>query len=277
MTFMENQTERQPIMIKGLLSIALFFCLLSVSGQDTTFFNSRWQKTTKDSAAFYRLIERDSLGLRFDDFYINGILQMTGYSLTSDSLLKDGFFRYYFESGKLSLEGSFSKNVRTGNWKMYYPDGQLYCLTNYTAKGDIDGEENYFYPDGKVKRSDIYSNGKFLKGKCVTSSGEDTTWFPYQKMPEFKGGENRRIRFIEENLVYPEYIKNLGIQGRVVVSFVVEKDGTLSEIKVIKGVYKPLDQEVLDMVAKMPPWEPGQLDGKPVRVQFYMPCSFKLK
>jgi protein TonB len=58
---------------------------------------------------------------------------------------------------------------------------------------------------------------------------------------------------------------------------VVEVDGTLSEIKLIRGVYWLLDQEVLDMIAKMPPWEPGQLEGKPIRVKFNLPVSLKLE
>jgi TonB family protein len=265
------------MIIKGLLSITTFLCFLSASGQDTIFFDSLWLKTTKESALFYRLITRDSVGFRFDDYYITGIVQMTGHSLSSDSLIKEGLFRYYFKDGKLSSEGNYANNLQTGKWKMFYPDGHLHWTANYTGKGKIDGEVTYFYPNGNVKRSDIYAKGKFRKGKCFTISGADTTWFPTRKNPVFKGGEGKMFKFIKENTIYPEYVKNLGIQGRVFVSFVVEVDGTLSEIKLRRGVYWLLDQEVLDMIAKMPPWEPGQLEGKPVRVQFNLPVSFRLE
>ena len=96
-------------------------------------------------------------------------------------------------------------------------------------------------------------------------------------MPQFPGGEAARFKYMMENVIYPETAKEQGIQGTVYVSFIVEKDGSITNTKVKRGVEKSLDKEALRVVSTMPKWSPGTQEGKSVRVQFNMPISFKLK
>ncbi len=259
----------------GLFILTLYW--VSVAGQDTTYFNKSWQRTIKDSAIYYRLITIDSTGYRFDDHYLNGKLQMTGYSLSKDSLFKNGLFRYYNEDGIMVLGGSYTKDIRTGRWSFFYPDGHLYYVYNYSYGGLLDGEAKYYFKNGKVKRSETYSMGVLKHGKCFSISGQDTVWFPFNKEPEFKGGENKRIEYLENNLQYPVVAQELGLHGRVIMSFVVEIDGSIGDVQLLKGIHWLLDDAALDVVRKMPNWEPGQLDGNPVRVQFNIPILFTLK
>lgn len=95
-------------------------------------------------------------------------------------------------------------------------------------------------------------------------------------MPQFPGGDAARVTYMIENIKYPETAKNKGLQGTVYVSFVVEKDGRITNTKVIKGVESSLDAEAFRVVSAMPKWKPGTDKGKPVRVQFNMPIQFKL-
>ena len=83
-------------------------------------------------------------------------------------------------------------------------------------------------------------------------------------------------KYLSENIKYPEEAKEKGISGRVFLSFVIEKDGTVSNVKVAKGIGKECDDEALRVVKAMPKWKPGLMKGKPVRVSYMLPIFFKL-
>ena len=96
-------------------------------------------------------------------------------------------------------------------------------------------------------------------------------------MPEFPGGMKELLKFLQDNLKYPENAMKNNVQGRVIVQFVVEKDGTLTEFKVARSVDPDLDAEALRVLQTMPKWKPGMQRGKIVRVKFTVPVSFKLQ
>jgi TonB family protein len=92
-------------------------------------------------------------------------------------------------------------------------------------------------------------------------------------MPKYPGGTEKMFEFIADNLRWPD--DDACIQGRVVVSFIVEKDGSLTDVKVIKSVDPAFDKEAIRVVKSMPKWEPGMWRGKPARVKYYIPISFR--
>lgn len=95
--------------------------------------------------------------------------------------------------------------------------------------------------------------------------------------PDFPGGRDSLFAFIRRTMVYPQEAQDSSIQGTVYVSFVVEKDGSLSDIKIIRGVCPSLNAEALRVMKMMPKWNPGKQRGKPVRVKFNMPIAFRLQ
>jgi periplasmic protein TonB len=97
-----------------------------------------------------------------------------------------------------------------------------------------------------------------------------------ESMPSFPGGEAARIQFLNDNIKYPQMARESGIQGRVFVTFVVERDGSVTDVKVLRGIGGGCDEEAVRVIQNMPKWEPGKQRGKPVRVQFNMPILFKL-
>jgi protein TonB len=97
-----------------------------------------------------------------------------------------------------------------------------------------------------------------------------------ESMPNFPGGEAARILYLNENIKYPQMARESGIQGRVFVTFVVERDGRVTDVKVLRGIGGGCDEEAIRVIQNMPKWEPGKQRGKPVRVQFNMPILFKL-
>jgi len=97
-----------------------------------------------------------------------------------------------------------------------------------------------------------------------------------EEWPAFPGGDTARIMYLNENLKYPKIAKETGIQGAVYVSFVVEKDGSITNVKILRGIGGGCDEEALRVINAMPKWNPGRQNGKEVRVQFNMPITFKL-
>jgi protein TonB len=97
-----------------------------------------------------------------------------------------------------------------------------------------------------------------------------------EQMPEFSGGDEALFKFITSNINYPEFEKENDIQGRVVVGFVVNEDGSLSDVAVKKGQSPGLDKEAVRVVKLLPKFKPGKQQGKAVRVNFVLPINFKL-
>jgi protein TonB len=97
-----------------------------------------------------------------------------------------------------------------------------------------------------------------------------------ESMPGFPGGDAARIKYLNENIKYPQMARESGIQGRVFVTFVVEKDGSVTDVRVLRGIGGGCDEEAIRVIQNMPKWVPGKQRGKPVRVQFNMPILFKL-
>ena len=112
----------------------------------------------------------------------------------------------------------------------------------------------------------------------IPTSKEDLTILLKRvEMPEFPGGMAECMKFLAKNMKYPAKAQKAGIQGRVIVTFVVQEDGTLTDIEVPRRVDPHLDKEAIRIVKLMPKWTPGKTGGKPVRVKYTVPIMFRLK
>ncbi len=98
-----------------------------------------------------------------------------------------------------------------------------------------------------------------------------------EEMPKFPGGEAELMTFISKSIRYPVVAQENGIQGRVVCSFVINKDGSIVDAEIVRGIDSSLDKEALRVINTMPKWTPGKQRGKPVRVKFTMPITFRLQ
>ena len=112
--------------------------------------------------------------------------------------------------------------------------------------------------------------------KTVVSQSKQNVYDVVEQMPEFPGGMPAMIEFLQTNLNYPKDAKKQKVGGRVLVMFVVETDGSMSNVRVAKKVFPSLDAEALRVVKAMPKWNPGKEKGKPVRVNFAIPIVFSL-
>ena len=107
------------------------------------------------------------------------------------------------------------------------------------------------------------------------NDAEDAVYTP-EKRPEFPGGTEALFKFLSSNLKYPSDAKKEDIQGRVICQFTVNKDGSITDIQVLRSVYPSLDREAVRVISIMPRWEPGVQNGEKKRCKFKLPITFKL-
>jgi len=104
----------------------------------------------------------------------------------------------------------------------------------------------------------------------------ETIFDVVEEMPEFIGGVEKLYEYLGNNINYPEQAKDFSIQGKVFVQFVVWKDGSIRDVKVVKGAHKLLDKEALRVITNMPTWKPGKQRGKNVNARFTLPIKFRI-
>ena len=126
------------------------------------------------------------------------------------------------------------------------------------------------------------AEGEVLKAKEVVvdekPKEEETKVFDVvEQMPSFPGGDAELMKFLHDHIKYPVVAEENGVQGRVVCTFVVERDGSITDVRVIKSVDPSLDKEAVRVVKSMPKWIPGKQNGSAVRVKYTVPVTFRLQ
>ena len=113
--------------------------------------------------------------------------------------------------------------------------------------------------------------------KTVVAQKNQQVFDVVEQMPEYPGGPSALIEYLSQNVKYPEDAKQQKIEGRVLATFVVETDGSVSNVEVVKPAFPSLDAEAVRLLSAMPKWTPGKQNGKVVRVKFTVPINFAMK
>ena len=135
------------------------------------------------------------------------------------------------------------------------------------------------YANGTVVVSDpqVKFDIRLQKDDSDVSSTNNNPFDVVEEMPQFPGGAAALMQYLSKNIRYPEEAHKNNIQGRVIVNFIVETDGSITEAKVTRSIHPLLDAEALRVINAMPKWNPGMQGGKPVRVKYTVPVTFKLQ
>ncbi len=157
----------------------------------------------------------------------------------------------------------------------------------------VDYEQNEIYNDAYDEYSsyDYDNEESYTEDYDVTESYENTTvteeprgqindnqiYDTPDQMPSFPGGQGALMQYLSSHVKYPAVAEENGIQGRVTVQFVVEKDGSVTDVKTMKSVDPSLDKEAERVVRSMPKWQPGRNNGQTVRVKYFVPVVFRLQ
>ncbi len=136
----------------------------------------------------------------------------------------------------------------------------------------------------KVQKQEMEGTRVVVKAESAEDTAQiknvestEKTFEVVEQMPAFPGGDAALMKYLSENIKYPEAAEKAGEQGRVVVNFIVEKDGAISNVNVVRSVTSTLDAEAVRVIKAMPKWVPGKQDGQFVRVKYNVPVSFRLQ
>lgn len=243
---------------------------------DTTWYDGDWQSCTADSAEYYRVERVTDSGSIEEDHYRSGMLIRSdlsrGDSLGDDVTVVrffdehcrvtqmttcngewvDGPATEYWEDGRVRLQGNYKYDRREGTWRAYFQSGQLAGKAEFRAGKQI--ALTLYHEDGSLNRQDTI----------------------FSRDAEFPGGVAQYQRFLNKAYHYPDSAGYYGIQGTVIVSFEVLKNGKIAEPHVIKSINKDLDDEALRVIRLMPDWEPAILAGVPYDSNKRQPVVFRL-
>lgn len=243
--------------IKLAFPLALVLFISSFAGAQRIYYN-RDGEIIDSSGAYYRYEVREVLPSHhiYVKFFAHG-----------DTLTSEGAYSVFTKSDKTAEGLHKYYNRNTGN---------LHYSREYAA-GKIVGDLRSYYPSGALKRIEHYKDGKVDGGECFREDGSTMPYTPFEVQPQYPGGENAMLQMVVDNVKYPALARENGIEGIAIVSFVVNTDGSLSDIQIVRDPGGGCGMEAVRVVSKMAKWTPGQLDDQPVKVKFHLPVRFKLE
>lgn len=185
----------------------------------------------------------------------------------------------YYKHGTAEFEAYYSdytNAVKDGKSREWYNNGQLKSEIEY-SEGKKNGTLITYWKNGKVRRNEFYLADNLEEGKCFDSTGVEVKCFQYQVMPTFKGGVEGLMKYLSNNINYPRDAIKKSLEGKVFMSFIVDKKGIVRNVKLLKGIWPSIDAEAFRVVNQMPAWNPGTMEGEPVSVRYQIPIFFKLR
>ncbi len=243
----------------------------------------------------------------------DGKVRLKTNANTNDLNLKyQGRYTAYFPNGKTKAAGTYEGGDMKGRQIQYYPNGHLYCIITYNSPGvgyfgecrDSTGAVLTTNGNGIWKQfnddfTEVTAEGKMMNGlqegewrfkksaaeyilltfkagqEIATAKSDPTEEFkPVEVVPSYPGGMEALYQFLQKHIVYPIAAERNNTYGKVLVTFVVERDGQLTEIKVRRGIGDGCDEEAIRVLKLTSPWKPGTQGGKPVRVAYSIPINF---
>lgn len=295
-----------------LLLFFFMFSLLSVA-QKKTYYNKLGERARKKEATYYKELSKTEDNLwKMKHFYMSGTPKFIGYAKKKDFKDKVGTHLTYYSSGKLKIKrvyeneelslkeeyyessnikgiGEYNVLGRFSNVKSFYESGLLETDVSYEYSFDDKNTRTIiaiaYYENGQLKQRDEYIQDKkgglrkhqLISGVLYNKEGNEIPHIPFMTLPEFPGGNKLLYMFIKANLKYPKRAKKEKTQGKVLVGFVLNKNGKVEKTRVLKSAGYDLDEEALRIVNLMPDWTPGTYNGKKVSVPFTLPINFYLR
>ena len=279
--------------MKQLVVFAILICFLSCGNGNSQVVPSevnRDNKELKDSPLKSNYFAVDSNPYAFyesADKFIDAVKIKQGY--WRKTVQTEVYARRFIEKQKddaevIKLMKWLPDYIEWHNWRYLYLNK---VSDNVRAQFDTVqlkktwGRTEFTYRHYVVKRGvndELVEIGKqYVDGNIAWEKKveEDGIFVQYEVMPEFPGGMDCLMEYLENNVHLPECVQNGDVQGKSVIEFVVEVDGELEDFKVIKSLNIECDEEALRVLKAMPRWRPGRMRGKPIRVKYTIPVQFK--
>lgn len=269
-----------------------------------------------DAKSLRLIIKADSGLFRIEDYYMDATPKMLAYSFSDKMNFETGTQGKridYYPNGKKRIVSYYKSGQEVGGKELYYPNGNLYTVTmlesadiylkrcldsagkvltdngngkwidfdssfKFKTEGRVingkrEGDWVEITPDGGNNKG-VYKNGVLIYGNLLAN---DTVVYKSADVPPaFKGGDAELNRYLSRNIKYPKEARDNNIKGRVTIGFIVEKDGTLTNVKLVRGIGGGCDEEAVRAMSVSPKWNPGLNSGKPVRVRYSIPVAYAL-
>jgi TonB family protein len=198
--------------------------------------------------------------------------------------LHGAYREYSFETDSLMVEGNYFNGEKIGAWRSYHTSGAL-SKEEFYEDGLREGAYMYYDTLGAITESGVMAADTVQ----ILSVGKMPVMGLIERMPQFPGCETiedakerkrcadrEMLEYVYGNIKYPSRARNRGVEGMAMADFVVEKDGRVTNVRVLHGLNEDISKEVERIMKGMPVWHPGYEQGKPVRVKFNLPVKFKL-
>lgn len=233
-------------------------------------------------------------------YYESGVLEIESNYQKGK---REGAYSAYHPNGTLYWKGNYKEDYISGTVHRYDSIGKLfakeyyiedpervrYILHHDTAWSHLsedeiggmkEGKNYYYHPGGTIASEELFQDGKFISANFFDPDGRVVYYNHDAKStmshPRFNGGDY--VSYLNRNLRYPKEARKKGITGRVLVWFVIETDGSISELRVAKAAHPLLDQAAMDVIrATSGMWQPGKVHNLPFRASYTAPINFKLQ
>lgn len=275
--------------------------LLAVSAtcqtnSNKTYLNRYCKPVPESEAVYYRIIEKSSDQYIIRDYYVsNDSLEMEAYGKQIEpKVIYEGKAVWYHENGRIKKEGVFKEGEEIGMFNFYYKDGLKQKEVLYTDKKMLicqywteDGTPSVVNGSGVIntRDDDLYlADHNEVLDSLITMSFSvredvgDSIYLKAEQAAEYKGGMKKLYEEVAKNLhgKYPAEARRHGVDGRVFIEFIVDKNGLLTEPKVLRGIGYGCDEAALHAMSQLKKWNPAKHKGKPVKSKIVLPVVFKL-
>ena len=182
-----------------------------------------------------------------------------------------GAFARYYADSTLYSRATYDHGKKNGLYQEYYPSGQLRVEVTY-SQGKIDGELLNYHPDGQLKRREQYKMNESQGGQCFDETGAEIAFTPWRTEPQFVGGSEALRLYLVSQMHVPSTLKH---KCGTKIKFQVQRTGNIANAKVMESSgYEELDKQALQIVAGMPDWIPGTIDGETVQMNTFVALSW---
>jgi TonB family protein len=282
--------------MKHLFIISLLSLQLKGNAQqDTLFYDLKWKQVgSREEATYFRIIQPNNEVYRVQDFYTdnNGPYRDALCRSIAPELVLEGKAVFYYHNGNKRMEGVYQNDRKNGVFLFYYPSGgkkaelefledQILYKQHWTESGDeliIEGNGLVFDPlvmDIPFSPYRVIENNRVVNSFSLRPTG-DSVYVIVDQIPEYPNGMRTFYKELQSKLSYPREARKKGIEGKVFIQFIVQKDGSIAEEQVIKGIGGGCDEAALAAFRNMGKWTPGTVRGKPVKVMWVLPVAFVL-
>ncbi len=258
-----------PIVYLALTS----FQLKSQTDTIYSYFDKDWKEIeSTEEYTYYRKAYKTESLWTVNDYFSSGQIQMKAQFSDSEFEIYEGICSWYFRTGKIARKGSYQNGKRNGKWQINdatcvvesygnYKNGERTGTWNYVWNNNYSGSR--IFDKDSIIHAEYYKNGKPIKE------------YPSREA-QYPGGYEKMYQFLYSTIEYPKLARNAGIQGRVFVEFVVDENGNVKNVRLIKGIGGGCDEQALEAVRSLPKWTPAEMFETRVQQRFKLPIKFEL-